>query len=233
MTHPTGPPPTPMPDADGVYMLGPGIAAPRVAQAEPAAYPEGALETDLPHIAVFAVVVGADGLASSIKNIRTNESVYDAGAIAAIRQSKFEPGMLGDKPVPVLVHVRVPFFHLRPAIPTVMRNYAVSLEGTAQRPDRLPAQDLTGVTQPRLIRSQEAEYSDKARRAKIQGSVLISLLVTAEGLPADIQVEKPLGYGLDEKAMQAVSAYRFQPAMRDGKPVPVRIKVEVSFRIYQ
>jgi len=61
--------------------------------------------------------------------------------------------------------------------------------------------------------------------------VLISLLVGTDGLPTDLHVVKSVGAGLDEKALDSVSKYRFKPAMKDGNPVPARITVEVSFRL--
>jgi len=78
----------------------------------------------------------------------------------------------------------------------------------------------------------EAEYSDNARRHKIQGIVLISLLVNEDGIPIDLSVTKGLGHGLDEKALDAVSQYRFRPAMRDGVPIKFRLIVEVNFQLY-
>jgi TonB family protein len=76
------------------------------------------------------------------------------------------------------------------------------------------------------------EYSDEARRKKIQGVVVLSVLVTAEGEPTDIRVEESLGYGLDEKAIEAASRSQFKPAMRDGEPVPKRIVMQMSFKLY-
>lgn len=91
-----------------------------------------------------------------------------------------------------------------------------------------------GVTPPRPTQTGNPEYSDEARKKHIEGTVLISTLVNEQGMPTDIRVEKGIGYGLDENAMRSVSQYRFQPATdRDGHPVPVRIAVEVSFRLYQ
>jgi TonB family protein len=58
------------------------------------------------------------------------------------------------------------------------------------------------------------------------------MLVTEDGTPTDFRVEKSLGYGLDEKALQAAAKYRFKPAMRDGNPVSQRITVEMNFRLY-
>jgi TonB family protein len=58
------------------------------------------------------------------------------------------------------------------------------------------------------------------------------LVVDTKGLPQDVRVEQPLEYGLSEKAIEAVSRYRFKPAMKNGVPVPVKLKVEVDFHLY-
>jgi protein TonB len=90
-----------------------------------------------------------------------------------------------------------------------------------------------GVSAPQALNSVEAEFSDEARRAKYQGVVLITLIVDAQGNPQNPRVSRPLGMGLDEKAIEAVKKYKFKPAMKDGHiPVPVMITVEVNFRLY-
>jgi protein TonB len=89
-----------------------------------------------------------------------------------------------------------------------------------------------GVTAPRPIFDPDPEYSDAARRAKYQGSVLLWLVVAPNGRPRNIRVQRSLGMGLNEKAMNAVSQWRFQPATLNGQPVAVQINVEVSFRLY-
>jgi TonB family protein len=89
-----------------------------------------------------------------------------------------------------------------------------------------------GVTAPRPIYDPDPEYSDAARRAKYQGSVLLWLVIAPNGRPRNIRVQRSLGMGLDEKAIEAVSQWRFQPATLNGQPVAVQINVEVSFRLY-
>jgi periplasmic protein TonB len=89
-----------------------------------------------------------------------------------------------------------------------------------------------GVSAPVPIFTPEAEFSDEARRAKYQGVVLISLIVDAQGNPQNPRVSRPLGMGLDEKALEAVKKYKFKPAMKEGKPVPVMMSIEVNFRLY-
>jgi periplasmic protein TonB len=90
-----------------------------------------------------------------------------------------------------------------------------------------------GISAPVPLNNVEAEFSDEARRAKYQGVCLISLIVDANGNPQNPHVVRPLGMGLDDKALEAVRKYRFKPAQkRDGTKVPVMITVEVNFRLY-
>ena len=89
------------------------------------------------------------------------------------------------------------------------------------------------VIPPSLIPESKVEpkYSDEARDAKHQGSVLLDILVNSEGLVDDVKIVRPLGYGLDEKAVDAVIQWRFRPATKNGKPVAAKAKVEINFRL--
>ena len=89
-----------------------------------------------------------------------------------------------------------------------------------------------GVSAPRLIYKPEPEYSPEARQAKYQGAVILTLVVGADGTPRDLRVARSLGMGLDEKALEAVKQWRFEPARKNGKPVPVAVDVEVNFRLF-
>jgi protein TonB len=89
-----------------------------------------------------------------------------------------------------------------------------------------------GVSAPKAIYSPDPEYSEEARKAKYQGTCVLWLVVGPDGKPRDIRVQRTLGLGLDEKAIEAVKTWRFEPALKDGKPVAVQINVEVSFRLY-
>jgi TonB family protein len=89
-----------------------------------------------------------------------------------------------------------------------------------------------GVSAPRALDTPDPEYSEEARKAKYQGTVVLWLIVGPDGKPRDIKVARALGMGLDQKAMEAVRNWKFEPAMKDGKPVAVQINVEVNFRLY-
>jgi len=89
-----------------------------------------------------------------------------------------------------------------------------------------------GVSAPRAIDTPDPEYSEEARKAKYQGTVILWLVVSPECKPQQIRVQRSLCMGLDEKAIEAVRNWRFEPAKKDGQPVPVMINVEVNFRLY-
>ena len=76
----------------------------------------------------------------------------------------------------------------------------------------------------------DPEYSKEAWKAKIDGIVVLTVVVGTDGRAHDISVVKPLGYGLDEEAVKAVKKWRFRPGKSSGKLVPVQIHVEEEFR---
>jgi len=88
------------------------------------------------------------------------------------------------------------------------------------------------VSAPKLLYGPDPEYSEEARKAKYQGTVVLWLVVDANGLPQRIRVQRSLGMGLDEEAVAAVQKWRFEPSKKDGHPVAVMINVEVNFRLY-
>ncbi|HZW95949.1 MAG TPA: energy transducer TonB [Candidatus Eremiobacteraceae bacterium] len=89
-----------------------------------------------------------------------------------------------------------------------------------------------GVTPPRAIYSPEPEFSEEARKAKYQGTCVLGLVVDANGRPTNIRVVSTLGMGLDEKAIEAVKTWRFEPGQKDGHAVAVEIAIEVAFHLY-
>ncbi len=89
------------------------------------------------------------------------------------------------------------------------------------------------VSAPICIFCPDPEYSEEARKAKYQGVVVLWVIVGGDGriIPESIRIVKALGMGLDEQAVRAVQQWRFTPAQRFGKPVPVQFQVEVTFRL--
>jgi TonB family protein len=89
----------------------------------------------------------------------------------------------------------------------------------------------SGVTAPIPLFKPEPEYSEAARKAKYQGTVVMAVTVDATGRVGDAKVIRSLGLGLDEKAIEAVQKWRFRPGTKDGKAVAVQTEVEMSFRL--
>ena len=90
---------------------------------------------------------------------------------------------------------------------------------------------MGGVTQPRPIYDPDPDYSEAARKAKYQGTVLLYVQVDPSGKAVNMRVLHSLGLGLDEKAMEAVKKWKFKPGIKDGKPVTVEAQIEVNFRL--
>ncbi len=88
-----------------------------------------------------------------------------------------------------------------------------------------------GVSAPSVRSKVEPEYAEEARLAKLQGTVVLTLVVSADGTPQNVTVIQPLGLGLDDKAVEAVSKWKFNPGMRGGEAVPVIATIEVNFRL--
>lgn len=89
-----------------------------------------------------------------------------------------------------------------------------------------------GVTAPRVLYSPEPEYSEEARKAKYQGTVVLWVVVGSDGRTRDVHVQRSLGMGLDEKAIEAIRQWRFEPGRKDGVAVAVQVNIEVNFRLF-
>lgn len=213
-------PPAP---ADGIYSIGPGVVPPRLLDLVTLPYPNDAPPANLPRICILSLVVGADGAPSQIRVVHSLNSVADRYVVDSAKKLHFDPGIVSGQPAPVRIGLSFHFAtDTNSARPRIV-NRLVDAERVPQRAfDKPPVPTVWPA----------AEYSDEARRKKVQGVVLVSVLVTPDGMPTDARVEKGLGYGLDQSALECVSRYRFRPATRDGKPIAARVTIEVSFRLY-
>ena len=88
-----------------------------------------------------------------------------------------------------------------------------------------------GVSAPQVIFKVDPEYTEQARKAKLQGTVVLNLLVQRDGTVRNVRVVQSLDLGLDEKAIEAVQKWRFRPGMKSGEPVDVAAIIEVTFRL--
>ena len=181
------------------------------------------------YVAPDAAVCGATGRAVVRLTITKAGKPLDVGpaegggsvlvdaAVKAVRTWQFKPGTVNGAPMEA--HGRIEF------------------SCPAGEPEKAPATPGPGyrtggaVSAPVLISKLEPEYSVLARKSKLQGTTTLYMQITPEGKATNIHVIKRLGMGLDQKAMESVKHWRFQPGMKDGKPVTVEATVEVNFRL--
>jgi TonB family protein len=88
-----------------------------------------------------------------------------------------------------------------------------------------------GVSAPTVVYKVEPDYTEEARAAKLQGTVVLTVEVDPTGTATNIKVRRSLGLGLDEKAIESVKQWKFKPGQKDGKPVSVPVTIEVNFRL--
>jgi TonB family protein len=225
-----------VPDELGFYSIGPGISLPGMIHREMAGPPEAIAECK--GGVAFSALVKTDGKIELRGVYGPAEKNCQRSAMAAIEQSRYQPATLNGTgaPVPLLICIGVPFeSNVAPPMPFFLPCPGgigaaplndMETANVGETPELPP-----GVKPPVPINTPEPEYSAEARRKKIQGDVLVSVVVDENGLPAAPRIVRGLGYGLDENAIDAVMNYRFQPAVRNGKPVPARISVDVIFKL--
>lgn len=88
------------------------------------------------------------------------------------------------------------------------------------------------VLAPRAIFSPDPEYSEEARQGELQGTCLLLMVVGTDGKTHDMRIVRSLGMGLDERSVEAIRTWRFDPATKNGQPVAVAINVETRFRLH-
>jgi TonB family protein len=87
-----------------------------------------------------------------------------------------------------------------------------------------------GITPPRVVHQVNPVYKPDDEGFRISGTVIVGLVVSSKGEPKDVHVAKSLDKSVDQSAVEAVQQWQFEAARKDGKPVAVRITVEIRFR---
>jgi TonB family protein len=131
---------------------------------------------------------------------------------------------------------------LIPHMPTQWQNYATKnlahngahATPATEQPKSEPSTRRIGgaIEPPRMLSGREPEFNNSARGVKLNGTCLVYLQVGEDAKVSHVAIVRPIGLGLDESALVAVQAYKFAPAMENGKPVAVELNVEVKFEIY-
>jgi TonB family protein len=223
-------------------------------------YTRKARKAKLEGIVALKFTVDAQGNVSDIQVTKSLGMGLDEKAVEAVRKWKFHPARRDGVPVPASMSIAFRFgpsyrtpqedaqtfaaAGFESAEPPTEPNQAGT--AIANNPGEAPRHLVQGegedfgkgaykvggnVSAPVPTYEPQPSYSDQARRAKLKGTVVLEIVVDAQGNVSDVRVQKSLGKGLEEKAVEAVSKWKFHPATREGVPVPVIIDVEVAFRL--
>lgn len=204
-------------------------------------YPRDALRNGIEGKVELRAVIAPNGKSKDIA-VLSGDSEFSQNAIVAIRKWRFHPELRKGRAVETIYKVHVRF---NPMLKEA--NSEVELESPLSEPSpisslaKLHRQDLgteihhmsePGMIAPKQLYSPEPEFSEKATLEKDHGNVEIDLVVGVDGLPHSLQIACSSASDLNDNAIAAVNRWKFAPATKDGKPVPVEIVVEVSFKLY-
>lgn len=146
-------------------------------------------------------------------------------AIDAVKQWKYQPRLSNGEPVEWLT--TIDFNYTLPDSRSVIGPLPPAEEASAG------VKQFGGdVAAPMIIFQPSPEYTEIARKDKVEGVVTVGLVVDEHGLPQRVKLLRGLGDGLDEKAVDAVKQYRFKPTTENGKPVAVYVNVDVKFKLF-
>ena len=203
----------------------------------------------------LSLIVDSSGIPRNIMFTKPLGNDLDKFALAIVGMEHFKPGQMRGTPVPVALSLEVGLdgcietetnseglstARLRLRNPPVQKfdRWADAPSEAILAPTPGPDELLNlpkgdgGVSRPIPIKAAAPDYTEEARRARFQGVSLVTLIVDSQGMPKNVRVVRPIGLGLDEKAIEAVLRYRFKPAIKNGEPLPNRISIEVNFRLY-
>lgn len=214
------------------------IVAGRLISSSYVKYPKDARKQNFQGTVVLDATIEPDGQVSNIA-VRSGEIMLAEAAIDAVETWKFEPYTKNGQPIKVRQALE---FRFEPSkeeadfspklAPAVEVTRPQPFERAALQPNSTVYHVGHGITAPKAVFAPDPKYDKQARKGKHQGTCVLSMIVGPDGLPRDIRVTRAIGKGLDEKAVEAVQKWKFEPAIKDGRPVAVAINVEVQFRLY-
>jgi TonB family protein len=230
-----------------VYTVGPGITAPELLPSNQIPNLNKRCGKKEKSIIQVSIYVDMEGVPRDLTLLNPKKSKLDELALEIVASDRFKPGTYQGQPVPVAENIYVTLITYKDkkndsleqqsdqvllCSPPVQTAFSFRKPTEEEIADVGPIYHVEpGVSPPRAISMADVEFSDEARRAKYHGVVVLSVIIDTKGMPRFIHVVRPLGMGLDEKAIEAVNKSRFRPARKDGKPVAASINIEIDFRL--
>jgi TonB family protein len=203
-------------------------------------YPEKARRAKREGAVTLAATIAKDGTVKDL-NVRAGDPLLADAAVEAVKLWRYKPFVVQGTAVEVPTVITVTF--------ALEGNGQVSLSEQAGDPgsgtalaappasvnstEPYPIYAVGGeVKPPKPVYHPDPSYTKSAQKAKTQGTVALAIVITPGGDVQDVEVCKNLEPSLDQRAVETVRRWRFEPATKDGKPVATHINVEVTFRLY-
>jgi len=208
-----------------IYKPGEGATDPvLVGRVSPRYTPE-ALHAGLQGVVELQAIVRPDGTVGDVTVVKSLDTTYglDGQAVEAVRQWRFQPGQVNDRPVPVLVTLVIEF-----------RQHGGSQATEDEFGKGAVRAGTQGLIAPKAVKRVAPKYTSEAMRAKIQGTVVLEAVVLEDGRVGRVRIKESLDdqYGLDANALEAAAQWTFEPGTLDGKPVAVLMEMRLQFRLH-
>jgi TonB family protein len=159
-----------------------------------------------------------NGCMKVVRIIKTIGFGLDENALAAVRSWRFSPAKRnGEEPVEAHAQIDIDF-----SLAAAPRSDYDDIQTDMSAP---------GISAPTVIKRIEPRYTDEARQERIVGNVILQIVIQTNGTADILKVVKPMPFGLTESAVEALQQWRFMPAVRNGKAIPVAANIEVAFNI--
>ncbi|HKW16930.1 MAG TPA: energy transducer TonB [Terriglobales bacterium] len=201
-------------------------------------YPDATDGQEMEGTVLLDATISKDGRVTNV-GIESGDLALADAAVDAIREWKFGPYTRAGSPVEVWQQLEFRFAPGQasptlstPLSPPVLATSLVSPQKTRPPQGVQTAAIGHGVRPPKVIFAPDPEYTKAAKEAKYQGTCILSLIIGSDGKPHEIHVVRAIGMGLDPKAVDTVSTWKFEPATKDGLPVATFVQIEVSFHLY-
>ena len=195
------------------FPVGGDIKAPVVIVHVDPLYPEEAQREHISGTVILETVIDHTGVVGDVKVLKPLPHGLSEAAVNAVKQWVFKPGTYNGEAVDVLFHLTV--------------NFKLDKNESDDYPLRVGGD----VRAPVVIEKVEPSYTEEARKERISGIVIVEAIIGRDGLVKKVSVLKPLPFGLDQAAVDAVKQWKFKPGTLAGKPVDVVFNLTVNFRL--
>jgi TonB family protein len=195
------------------YSVGGDVKAPVVIVHVDPVYPEEARLQRISGMVIVGTVIDHTGAVRDIKVLKGLPHGLSEAAVDAVKQWVFKPGTMNGEAVDVLFNLTI--------------NFKLDKKDSDDAPLRVGGD----VRAPVLLEKVEPVYTAEARKAGISGIVIVEAVIGRDGVVKNVSVLKPLPFGLDQAAVDAVKQWKFKPGTLEGKPVDIIFNLTVNFRL--